>query len=262
MLSPGKGKIGRNDPCPCGSGKKYKRCCLEQQCATHSFWARQRDASDQLTRDMLRFAERKFGDQIQVAWEDFKMTDLPVPLDAYPGEQQIFIPYFLFHWDPQRPRSGKGAIRRGGIVTRWYELEKGGRLSELERLFLEQATTQPLSFFEVLWSEPGERIRLRDILIGGETEVVEQSAYISLSLRADLEPADTLHSRLYGPDPHPAQVEGRGDWSPEAAAKEDRQAKSGFDSRRSCTMPGCDSSQVPNDSGWTVHSPTIGQYGR
>lgn len=24
---PKKGKIGRNDPCPCGSGKKYKKCC-------------------------------------------------------------------------------------------------------------------------------------------------------------------------------------------------------------------------------------------
>jgi len=23
-----KGKIGRNSPCPCGSGKKYKSCCL------------------------------------------------------------------------------------------------------------------------------------------------------------------------------------------------------------------------------------------
>jgi Tfp pilus assembly protein PilF len=23
-------KIGRNDPCPCGSGKKYKRCCLSK----------------------------------------------------------------------------------------------------------------------------------------------------------------------------------------------------------------------------------------
>ncbi|MDE6746105.1 MAG: SEC-C domain-containing protein, partial [Oscillospiraceae bacterium] len=22
-----KGKVGRNDPCPCGSGKKYKKCC-------------------------------------------------------------------------------------------------------------------------------------------------------------------------------------------------------------------------------------------
>jgi len=21
-------KTGRNDPCPCGSGKKYKKCCL------------------------------------------------------------------------------------------------------------------------------------------------------------------------------------------------------------------------------------------
>ncbi|MEW5820365.1 MAG: SEC-C metal-binding domain-containing protein [Cyanobacteriota bacterium] len=23
-----KRKIGRNDPCPCGSGKKFKKCCL------------------------------------------------------------------------------------------------------------------------------------------------------------------------------------------------------------------------------------------
>jgi uncharacterized protein YecA (UPF0149 family) len=25
--APRRGGIGRNDPCPCGSGKKYKRCC-------------------------------------------------------------------------------------------------------------------------------------------------------------------------------------------------------------------------------------------
>ncbi|MFH0794990.1 MAG: SEC-C metal-binding domain-containing protein [bacterium] len=24
-------KIGRNEPCPCGSGKKYKKCCLNKQ---------------------------------------------------------------------------------------------------------------------------------------------------------------------------------------------------------------------------------------
>ena len=22
-------KVGRNDPCPCGSGKKYKKCCMD-----------------------------------------------------------------------------------------------------------------------------------------------------------------------------------------------------------------------------------------
>ncbi|CAD5266465.1 Prepilin peptidase (fragment) [Bosea sp. 62] len=31
MLSQGalRRKVGRNEPCPCGSGKKYKRCCLD-----------------------------------------------------------------------------------------------------------------------------------------------------------------------------------------------------------------------------------------
>ncbi len=23
-------RVGRNDPCPCGSGKKYKKCCLSK----------------------------------------------------------------------------------------------------------------------------------------------------------------------------------------------------------------------------------------
>ena len=25
-----KKKIGRNEPCPCGSGKKFKKCCIEK----------------------------------------------------------------------------------------------------------------------------------------------------------------------------------------------------------------------------------------
>ena len=26
--TPRRGKVGRNEPCPCGSGVKYKKCCL------------------------------------------------------------------------------------------------------------------------------------------------------------------------------------------------------------------------------------------
>lgn len=29
-------KKGRNDPCPCGSGKKYKQCCLRQEAGQHA----------------------------------------------------------------------------------------------------------------------------------------------------------------------------------------------------------------------------------
>ena len=26
-------RVGRNDPCPCGSGKKYKKCCMSKDAA-------------------------------------------------------------------------------------------------------------------------------------------------------------------------------------------------------------------------------------
>jgi preprotein translocase subunit SecA len=29
-------KVGRNDPCPCGSGRKYKNCCMHKELATQS----------------------------------------------------------------------------------------------------------------------------------------------------------------------------------------------------------------------------------
>lgn len=32
-------KIGRNESCPCGSGKKYKRCC-EQASGLSGWWRR------------------------------------------------------------------------------------------------------------------------------------------------------------------------------------------------------------------------------
>lgn len=31
VIPGGANKIGRNDPCPCGSGKKYKKCCLGKE---------------------------------------------------------------------------------------------------------------------------------------------------------------------------------------------------------------------------------------
>jgi hypothetical protein len=31
LLPPTRNKVGRNDPCPCGSGKKYKKCCMRKQ---------------------------------------------------------------------------------------------------------------------------------------------------------------------------------------------------------------------------------------
>ena len=40
----GRTKIGRNDPCACGSGNKYKNCCLEKVEAAR---ARSREEANQ-----------------------------------------------------------------------------------------------------------------------------------------------------------------------------------------------------------------------
>src|SRR6266403_4097300 len=75
-------KVGRNDPCPCGSGGKYNHCCLKVAPASDdSPWSRQREASDRLTGDMQDFASRRFGKAMRDAWEDFNQTALPLPFE-------------------------------------------------------------------------------------------------------------------------------------------------------------------------------------
>lgn len=183
-------KVGRNDPCPCGSGKKYKHCCLPGYAPSiDHLWMRQHEESDRLTREITRFALRKFGERIYEAWQDFNMSDFPKPLDESADERQIFMPYFLFQWNPD----GRSTTARGqpGVVARWYMLERSKQLTAIERMFLEQATTQPLSFYEVVWNEPGERMLVRDVLIGGETEVIERSG------SQHLEPGDLLFGQIW-----------------------------------------------------------------
>lgn len=73
-----KKKIGRNDPCPCGSGKKYKKCCLGKR----SFGETNQVEPERKTELPLR--ERNlilleaiadiFGFKKGVQWEDIKRT--------------------------------------------------------------------------------------------------------------------------------------------------------------------------------------------
>jgi hypothetical protein len=181
-------KTGRNDPCPCGSGKKHKHCCLTVAGSDDSPWRQQHDASGRLAQEMLNFARQNFGDDVLDAWLDFNQDESPIPLEEDVDEGQIFLPYLLFDWGPRTSR------RRGsagmGLVAQAYLLKQGSRLAQLERLILDQATTQPVTFYEVVHCHPGDRMVLRDALIGGETEVVERTA--SRTLR----PGDLAYGQL------------------------------------------------------------------
>lgn len=52
-------KVGRNEPCPCGSGKKYKRCCLEKhEQVKHLATNRQEDALPERQKEQEQLIDR------------------------------------------------------------------------------------------------------------------------------------------------------------------------------------------------------------
>jgi hypothetical protein len=194
MQPPLRQNAGRNDPCPCGSGKKYKRCCLAGTWAPptsfESPWSRQREASDRLTPALLKLAAREFGEDLPLAWEDFNQDSSPESIEKYPNEEGIFNPYLIFDWDPFGRRGRSGKPRAGAVLGSYLE-KHGSRLSELEILILLQAISRPVSFYEVIRCDPGRSVVLRDVLIGEETHVEEHSG--SKSMR----PGDLAYGQIW-----------------------------------------------------------------
>lgn len=188
-------KVGRNDRCPCGSGKKYKHCCLRaayvSSAPADTPWSRQREASDRLTPALLKLAGRLLGDDVFMAWAEFNQVAFPKSLDAYPNEEAIFSPYVIFDWDPESPPRRRSGKPRAGIVLRAYMERSGSRLSELELLILEQAISRPVSFYEIIHCKPGQSAVLRDILIGEETEVEEHTG------TKTMRPGDIVYGQIW-----------------------------------------------------------------
>ncbi|MEM1282151.1 MAG: SEC-C metal-binding domain-containing protein [Chlamydiota bacterium] len=67
-------KVGRNDPCPCGSGKKYKQCCQKLpgvrkkiKAKVLSGGAKKETQRGPVLPDLL---ERTFGDVIAASKEE------------------------------------------------------------------------------------------------------------------------------------------------------------------------------------------------
>ncbi len=58
-------KIGRNEPCPCGSGKKYKHCCLEKHEAARKVKDTQQEenlrAKEKEQEQLIKQIEKAFG---------------------------------------------------------------------------------------------------------------------------------------------------------------------------------------------------------
>lgn len=187
--------IGRNDPCPCGSGKKYKACCLDRD------EAQRRGAPEpemdetlslrsKLISEMMDFAEQghkrvlKQARQAFPALDDFGEEGEEVePLDE---EEEL-------EWT-ERWMNGVmfdiPASADGEVVAEAYLRRSEARLSDDEKAWLQQMIESPLTAFEVGEVQPGvgfSLIRLWD----GKDEFISEPGVTD-----EFRPGDVIAARV------------------------------------------------------------------
>ena len=175
-------KLGRNDPCPCGSGKKYKHCCLNAGTAQAAApadltWRRMRGLLDGFPAKMLHFTAEAYGRlAVQEAWDEFTGFD-NLEFDSNTPLMQLFMPWFFHCWapDPVATEVVNKSLH-GVIPTKAYLATKGPRLDPLLRRYLESVLTAPFTFFEVSACNPGTGMTLRDVMTKEEHSVTERGA--------------------------------------------------------------------------------------
>lgn len=176
----------RNDPCPCGSGKKHKKCCGTQVAIPRAAdgpddtplasRARRIKALDQkLSEDLLRFARVKFPR----GW-------FPDALDTYADgdstrldavEHQIAIPWVMYHY------AGHDGDRS---LAQRYRDKRGAWLSSEMREVLDANLRSRISLLEVRHVERGVGVAVVDRFTGDERFVHEISGSRTLNARDTL----------------------------------------------------------------------------
>ncbi len=183
--------VGRNEPCPCGSGKKFKRCCGAPTVDPLAHAARSvRDVLDRLEPRLLRYVRERLGeDALDFAWNEF-LGDAE-GIDRGGPEIQAFIPWLLYRWIPATSPAYEGLpdALKNPVAEAFCE-SRPGPLGPGDDAILRRVTRSPFSFHEVTASEPGRVVRLRDVFTEDEVEVFEQSG--SESLRV----GDILYGRV------------------------------------------------------------------
>lgn len=158
-------KTGRNDPCPCGSGKKYKHCCLRNETAGKSAAMGRDRAWDTMMDKLLDFSrESRFQAELVMAFELFwnKTYEIDQVSSLEPARVMDFLDWYAH--DYRTAADGRRIVE--------IFLEQGGEtLSEHERQALRADSESLFSAFEVKEIEGGTSVHLRDLFQGEELQV-------------------------------------------------------------------------------------------
>ena len=175
-------KIGRNAPCPCGSGKKYKKCCLRRSVTPQAtlHYRRLSKALDKLMKGAVSHAEAAFGDMVfSYAMDEF--FGWPDPgeepdMEAVERAAPLFWPWMVFNWEYDSLEDEGGLLEgpEDATVAEMYAAKKRIAPQSDEGRLIAAANRKPYSFMEVTGLRPGESVRVRDLLTGAEATAQER----------------------------------------------------------------------------------------
>ena len=163
-------RTGRNDPCPCGSGKKYKRCCLGRDSRPTSFLSDERDSA---LAKLRGFVATELGREDDEAWSRFydHWTDALEGLDQHWIElsEAVYDMWFFF----DRRLESRGTPAEVFLGRQPY-------LTPGERVYLERMRGTAMWLYEVEDLRPGESVDVRETATGSRLTVRERSGSRSL----------------------------------------------------------------------------------
>jgi hypothetical protein len=155
-------KPGRNDPCPCGSGKKYKRCCL----ANLGAWERQRNGLLTTLEVVMEWLMEHHEEAVERAFQDrldrFVAPEQTIALKAlHPNDKRVIDINLLEEF------LAEGVLLEGDVARPVRDLvlgPEGAPLNATQRDWLERWLERPLGLFAVEAAGPDHVVVLRDTL--------------------------------------------------------------------------------------------------
>lgn len=176
-------KIGRNDPCPCGSGSKYKKCCLQAASSVVSndmVWQRVHKTYEGLVPKVFDFIMDTYGQEsVFFAWDDFRLYEGDD--EGFDPESPLvpfFMPWFYYTWtpDPDEIEISKSVSFDMTPGEALIHSKQGKKLSEIEVEYIKSCCASPFSFYKIIDNTPGEKVRVKDLMTGRELLVLEKMA--------------------------------------------------------------------------------------
>jgi hypothetical protein len=176
-------KPGRNEPCYCGSGKKYKKCHLKLDQAAERKQRAWREAGRFVHRDLIKFARDErfaepFAEALPLYWDG--MYDIENADEMSVDEAIRFFDWFAFDY----------VHADGSRLIEVYHEEKRSDLSSYQQQTVDPwLDVGPASAYELIEYD-GQMLHLRDFVTGEEHEVYEATG------RGNVEIGEVILARI------------------------------------------------------------------